>query len=268
MSTHTNKIFSYYEDYTARNGEDNRATESRSNSLEFHYTKQALAEHINSQSRVLEVGCGTGYYGMYFADKCKEYVGIDLFPHHIEIFQRKINESGHTNLSCQVGDATKLDGIADSSFDVVCCLGPMYHLPPEMRELVFAECKRVCRPGGIIAFAYVNKLGVYVGACVHDEGRSIYPNRETNDAVFKHGISDERPGVFFFSMPEEMEAAATRHSLTKICNIGTDSFITRYVVDKMDDEKFALYMEIADELVKHESCTGMSNHALIICRKN
>jgi len=35
----------------------------------------------------------------------------------------------------------------------------------------------------------------------------------------------------------------------------------------MNDEKFAIYMELADEMAKYESCTGMSNHALLICRK-
>ena len=43
---------------------------------------------------------------------------------------------------------------------------------------------------------------------------------------------------------------------------------TMSVVDQMDDEQFKLYLELADEMFNHESCTGMSNHALLICRKN
>ena len=264
MANNKDIIVTHYEDYTNREGEDNRATSSRAASLEFHYTKKAMSEHINKNTRILEVGCGTGYYGMYFADKCKEYVGIDLFPHHIEIFQGKIKEN--SNLSCSVGDATNLENIEDNSFDVVLCLGPMYHLPPEERELVFAECKRVCKPNGIIAFAYINKIGVYVGACVHDEGRAIYPNKEANESVLK-GTDDLRPDVFYYSMPEEMESVADRHGLSKIRNMGTDFFITMSVVDKMDDAKFELFMKLSDEMVKYESCTGMSNHALLICRK-
>jgi len=143
----------------------------------------------------------------------------------------------------------------------------MFHLPPEERELVFAECRRVCKPGGIITFAYINKIGVYVGACVHDEGRAVYPNKQANDSVLK-GIDDLKPGIFYYSMPEEMEAAAAGHGLSKIRNMGTDFFITMCVVDKMDDAKFELFMELSDEMVKYESCTGMSNHALLICRKD
>jgi len=263
----SNKVIEFYDGFTAKVGEDNRATLSRSNSLEFYYTKKALNEYITSECYVLEVGCGTGYYGLHFADKCKEYVGVELYQPHVDIFNRKINESRLSNVSCIQGDATNLDGVKDNSFDVVCCLGPMYHLSAEDRELVFSECARVCKPNGIIAFAYINKIGVYVGACVHDEGRAVYPNKKANESVLK-GTDDLKPGVFFYTMPEEMEAAAARHGLSKIRNMGTDFFVTACIVDKMDDAKFELFMELADEMVKYESCTGMSNHALLICRKN
>ena len=267
MVTNKEKILAHYEDYTNREGEDNRATSSRAASLEFHYTKKILDEFINENSRILEVGCGTGYYGMHFADKCMEYVGIDLFPHHIEVFQQKIQTSDINNLSCKVGDATNLEGIENNSFDVVLCLGPMYHLPADRREIVFAECARVCKPNGIIAFAYINKIGAYMSACLHDEGRLYYPNKKANDHVLKLGKDDIRPDVFYFTMPEEMETAAARHSLTKIRNAGTDFFSGTGIANQMDDEKFELFMEILDEMVKHESCTGMSEHAVLVCRK-
>lgn len=264
MSSNKEKIFTQYGEGF---NEDDRASSSRSEGMEFHYTKKVIGEFINNDSRVLEIGCATGYYALHFSDKCKEYVGIDLCPPHIDTFKQKINEKNLTNISCQVGDAVKLDGIADNSFDVVCCFGPMYHLPPDERELAFAESIRVCKPGGIIAFAYINKIGVYVGACVHDRFREHYPNKAANEFLIKRGVDDKRPDTFFFTMPEEMEEVATRYGLVKIRNVGTDFFITMSVVDQMDDEKFGVFMELADEMVKYESCTGMSNHALLICKK-
>ena len=267
MADNKEKVIAHYEGYTNRGGEDNRATSSRTASLEFHYTKKAMSEFIGKDSRILEIGCGTGYYGMYFADKCKEYVGLDLFQPHIDIFQSKIKESGLINLSCAVGDATKLEGIADGSFDVVCCFGPMYHLPPDDREIAMTECARVCKSDGIVAFAYINKVGAYAGACVHDEYRSVYPNKEANEALLRQGTNDTTPGTFYFSMPEEMEEAAAGHGLLKLRNMGTDFFVTMSIVDKMDDAKFELFTELSDEMVKYESCTGMSNHALLICKK-
>jgi len=265
MPSNAEQIYEQYGDGTR---EDGRAMSSRSAGLEFHYTKKAMDEFVTKESHVLELGCATGYYAMHFADQCKEYVGIDLHPLHIDVFNKKIIEHDLKNVSTRVGDATNLSGIADNSFDVVMCLGPMYHLPPKERELAFAECKRVCNDGGIIAVAYINKVGVYVGACIHAENyRKIYPNQKANEYILEQGTDDLKPGVFYFTMPEEMEEIAIRHGLEKIRNTGTDFFVTMSAVDNMDNSKFALYMALADEMAKHESCTGMSNHALLICRK-
>ena len=265
MPNNKDKVLAHYEDYNNRTGEDNRATSSRSASLEFHYSKKILDSYINKDSRILEVGCATGYYGFHFADKCKEYVGVDLFPHHIEIFQRKIKESGIDNLSCLVGDATNLDNIDDNSFDVVLCLGPMYHLPPEERELVFAECKRIAKPGAVLAFAYISPMGAYLKACM--TWTEHYPNKLTNEYVLKKGIDDERPGLFFYNTPEQMQESAAAHGLEIIKNAGVDFTFNDTVINNMSEEKFESWLELTDCMAESESCAGLANHSLLLCKK-
>lgn len=261
VARNENKIFGHYR----LKKEDERAALSRSSSLEFHYTKKHLQSLIKATDRVLEVGCATGYYGFHFADKCREYLGIDIVPDHINLFREKIAESQIKNISCQIGDATNLHGIENNSFDVVLCLGPMYHLPPDERELVFAECARVCKTGGIIAFAYINKIGVYAGACIMD---SCYPNEQANRCVLENGTDDLKPGVFFYTTPEEMNTTAIKYGLSKMKNLGTDFFITMNLVNAMSDEEFELMRPLYDQMTSYESCTGMANHALMVCRKN
>ena len=266
MASNKEKVYTQYGDGIK---EDSRHAWSRSQSLEFHYTKKAMDGYINKDTRVLEIGCATGYYAMHYADKCKEYVGIDLSPPHIRIFTQKIAENKLTNVSCMVGDAVNLEGIEDDSFDVVLCLGPMYHLPHDERNLVFTECVRVCKPGGNVAVAYINKVGVYVGVCVgFGKYSEIYPNEQANEYVLRQSRDDIRSDLFYYTMPEEITAAAAEHGLEKISNTATDFFITQGFIDQMDDATFEIYMELADEMAKYESCTGMSNHALLICRKN
>lgn len=248
-------------------GEDKRHLKSRATSLEFHYTKKHLTPHITPESRVLELGCATGYYGMYLADRCREYRGIDLSPENIAIFEEKINTAGLQNVIAQLGDATNLAGIPDAAYDAVLCLGPLYHLPPEERRLVFSECARVAAPGGLLAFAYINALGVYAGACVCYADRNIYPNRKTNKYVFELGTDDEYPGVFYFTSPEEMEAGAASAGLTPVGQFGLDFFFAESAVNSMSDEQFDCYLELADRMSESPSCVGLANHALIICRK-
>ena len=247
--------------------ENGRQNYSRNDSLEFHYTKKQLDGFVNKDSRVLEIGCATGYYSFYFADKCKEYVGVDLLNFHIDTFNKKIKESGTKNISCKVGDATNLENIESDCFDVVLCLGPMYHLPLDGRKLAFAECKRVCKKGGIIAFAYINSIGTYAGICVIEDYKHLYPNAKTNDYVINKGTDDNRPGLFYYSMPEEMENIASEIGLTKIKNLGTNFMCAMKIVNDMTDEQFEVMRPLYDKMCEHESCTGMAGHALLICRK-
>lgn len=260
MSIHEIKMLEQY----SLGKEDGRASLSRSSSLEFHYTKKHLEGFIKKTDRVLEVGCATGYYGFYYADQCQEYLGIDIVPDHIRLFQQKIVESKIKNIACQLGDATDLNKIDGESFDVVLCLGPMYHLPPNERELVFSECTRVCKTDGVIAFAYINKIGVYAGACIVD---SHYPNEQANKCVIGNGTDDLRPDTFFYTTPEEMNTVASKYGLSKIKNLGTDFFVTMNVVDSMNDEQFEIMRPLYDQMTSYESCTGMSNHALLVCKK-
>lgn len=260
MANNKNKILEQY----SFGKEDGRATCSRSSSLEFHYTKKHLNGLIKNTDKVLEVGCATGHYGIYYADKCREYLGIDIVPDHIHLFKQKIAESQLSNISCQIGDATNLEDVDSNSFDVVLCLGPMYHLPLKEREFVFAECTRVCKNGGILVFAYINKIGVYAGGCILD---NRYPNELANNCVIENGTDDLRPDTFFFTTPEEINMIATKYGLSKIKNLGTDFFVTMNIVDAMSDEQFELMKPLYDQMTSHESCTGMSNHAVLICTK-
>lgn len=247
--------------------EEYRATASRYSGLEFHYTKKHISEYIGLSSSVIELGCGTGYYAMYFSGKCKEYIGIDITPENIALLNKKAQAQGLDNVEGRVGDATKLEDIPDNCFDVVLCLGPVYHLPPDGRELVFAECSRICKSGGIAAFAYINRVGLYAGACVHDKLRENYPSEKANEAVLKLGTDDLRPDLFFFTMPEEIEAVAKNHGFLKIKNLGTDFFVTASIIDAMDDERFEIMKPLLDGMASHESCTGMANHAILVCKK-
>ena len=263
MSSNEKKIIDNYRDAK----EENRASKSRYSSLEFHYTKKHIGQYISPSSSVIELGCGTGYYAMCFSGRCREYLGIDITPENIALFNKKAASRGLKNVRGEVGDATRLDRISDESFDIVLCLGPLYHLPPQERKLVFSECRRICKKGGIAAFSYINKIGVYAGACIHDSLRKNYPNEKANESVLIFSRDNMAPDLFFFTMPEEIEADAEEYGFSKIKNLGTDFLLTMSIVESMDDEKFHLFRPLLDQMASYESCTGMSNHALLICRK-
>ena len=262
MASNQNHVIDLYGDGAY---EDQRAAQSRADNMEFYYTKRCIEPYITADSIVAEIGCATGYYAMHFADKCKQYHGVDIVPGNIEVLQRKIRDRKLKNVSAEVGDATDLRALGDDHFDIVLVLGPMYHLPKEERELVMRESKRICKPGGIIVFAYINKTGAYVQACL--DWKEIYPNRKGNEYVLRKGTDDQRPDVFYFTMPEEMAQTAALFELEVLRNVGVDFTFNAEYINSMPEDQFEAWMEISDLMCGSESCTGLSNHALLVCRK-
>lgn len=263
MASNGEKMQINYQDASR---EDGRFLRDKASMMESHYTKKYIRQYVSLDASVIELGCGTGYYGMYLANKCKSYSGIDITPENIEVFSKKITESGLTNIKAQVGDATKLVGIDDKIYDVVLVLGPMYHLPPEERETVIDESKRICKYKGIIIYAYINKVGAYLAGCFL--APSIYPSKKVNDFVLKKGIDDIRPDIFFFTMPEEIEKVAMNHGLSVLKNVGINFSCGTNIINAMSDEKLSAWMELSDFMSESPSCTGVSNHALLICRNS
>jgi len=263
MASNAQKIINRYGD--GRREENRNSGERADYIMEYKYTKRILDRHISKEANVLEVGCGTGYYGVYLADKCSSYTGLDITPGNIALLNEKIAKLGLTNVTGIVGDATNMSELASESYDVVLSFGPIYHLPPAERELVFAESKRLCKTGGIVMFAYINKIGVYLGGCLKEPEN--YPNQQKNKAILKDGIDDSRDNIYWFTMPEEMETIADSHGLTVIENLGVDYIFTPEMYSLTSDKKES-WEELVDFMCSSKSCTGFANHAVMVCRKD
>ncbi|MFM2488068.1 hypothetical protein ABW365_06790 [Enterococcus avium] len=116
-------------------------------------------------------------------------------------------------------------------------------------------------------FAYINKIGAYLRACIDENMKSGYPNAKTNKAVLVDGVDDKLPEVFYFTMPEEIEHDITQKGLSVVRNVGVDYTFSPTDINKMNDEQYAAWTEIMDFMFDSASCTGTSNHAVLVCRK-
>lgn len=103
---------------------------------------------ITKNTRVLEVGCGTGTNACFLA---KTYgcsvVGVDIAEHMVEYAQRRVEELGLTDLvSFKVGNAYSLE-FPDEEFDVVLTVFVSQFLDPTR---AFPEFFRVLKVGGYL----------------------------------------------------------------------------------------------------------------------
>jgi len=105
---------------------------------------------LSGRRRVLDLGCGGGYPGLYVAPHVGELIGIDAAPNMIA--QARVNAAGLGigNASFAVGDACKLP-YADGGFDGIMLCGLLESMDWECVHRVMAEVRRVLSPGGRIA---------------------------------------------------------------------------------------------------------------------
>jgi ubiquinone/menaquinone biosynthesis C-methylase UbiE len=111
---------------------------------------EALAESlgVTPQMRVLDVGCGDGTTAIPLARTGAEVTGIDIARNLVEAGNARAQAAGLVRLKFQEGDASKLEGVADRSFDLVLSVfGAMFAPRPFD---VAAEMVRVAKPGGRI----------------------------------------------------------------------------------------------------------------------
>jgi len=91
---------------------------------------------------VADVGCGPGYVTRHLHDRGVDAFGIDLSPEMVEIARRD-----HPDLHFEVGSMTDLD-LADDSVAGVLAFWSVIHVPDHAVPGVFAQFRRVLRPGG------------------------------------------------------------------------------------------------------------------------
>lgn len=117
----------------------------------FFYTdtmRNEVAELVNTGqgSRVLDVGCGTGYTTQAVLKKLEigEMIGIDLTPQQLRKASAKLKVE-RTRVSLFRGDAENLP-FKDDAFDATVSVGALEYFPNPKRAL--QEMARVVRPQG------------------------------------------------------------------------------------------------------------------------
>ena len=100
----------------------------------------------NKKLKILDVGCGTGFFTILLAKQGHHVTGTDLTPDMIENARILAKEEG-TECEFQVMDAEHLS-FQDQSFDVVISRNLTWTLPEAAQA--YKEWSRVLKPGGLL----------------------------------------------------------------------------------------------------------------------
>lgn len=132
---------------------------------------------IRGGDKVLDIGCGTGFSSIFYAQVVNEMIGADYAELMVERAQRFLNDRKYyrkmmktysrdgkipkypTNLQFELGDIVSIN-YPSKHFDVVIADRVLVNLPTvELQTRAISEVSRVLRPNGLWIVAEASKQG-------------------------------------------------------------------------------------------------------------
>lgn len=116
-----------------------------------HLHRYAITAELVSGKLVVDIACGEGYGSALLAKKAMQVTGIDLDPAIIDYAQKKYQRK---NLSFMQGSILQIP-LDDHVADIVVSFETLEHVGDH--EKVFAEIKRILKPGGLLILSTPDK---------------------------------------------------------------------------------------------------------------
>ena len=261
MKTREELISGFYQQYD----EDGRTMRTRHGQLEYCTTMHYVHRFATGQSKVLELGAGTGRYSIALAKEGVDVTAVELVEDNLAIL--KENGKGLKNLHAFRGDATDLSRFPDDSFDVTLSFGPMYHLyEPEEVNRAIDEAIRVTKPGGVLLFAFISVFAIMYANYFYGNWAEGQAENFTKEYRVRHF----REQLFTGYDVAEFEELFHGKAVEWITTAGVDGLIEP--IEKrpdfsMTDEEFKALAEWYLHFSEKRELLGSTNHLLYICRK-
>ncbi|MGI5857124.1 MAG: helix-turn-helix domain-containing protein [Candidatus Merdivicinus sp.] len=237
-----------------------RLTKSKHSKIEYLITMKYLKAVIPENSRILDCCAGTGVYAFELA-KRHQVVAGDLSEKHVNKMWQLQKESPILREIHRL-DVCSMSVFEDESFDVVLCMGALYHLfDCEKRMNAIRECVRVCKKQGILVFAYLNKWGSFYNGVIN--------NLKSLELLYNEFDSGNHEDVFFRTTTSEMDETCQMLHLKCLYNIGVDhlAFLFSERIDTMSDLEYERLLDYQMKATQDPNIAGVSLHGLWIGTK-
>ena len=142
-----NKKLEIFYDGVYKKGEEKHFTNLSTTGIITEETNEILKELNWKSKKILDVGCGTGYFSYKAAKKGADVLGIDFSTEAIEIAQTKYQ---HSHLKYKQMDVKKIK----DKYDVIVSIGTLEHMDNPLQILKLF--KRHLNPKGKIIITSPN----------------------------------------------------------------------------------------------------------------
>ena len=257
----------YLEEYYNSYNEEGRLL-SRHGQVEYLTTMKYIRESLEGLEApsILEVGAGTGRYSVALAKQGLRVTAVELVGRNLDLLRAKLD--GTEPITAMQGNALDLSALPDGAFDLTLVLGPLYHLYTREDKLrALSEAVRVTKPGGRILAAYCMNEPTVIQFVFAKQNLAYAAERDllTPDC---HCKSDPRE-VFDLVRTEDIAALDAALPVERVKLVAADGATNyhREMIDAMNEESFARWMDYHFAICERQDLIGASHHTLDILRK-
>jgi carbamoyltransferase len=152
----TEIVRQFYEEHPFPNYDDTDSLSSLVAKSRRGIYARLLAEQIGYNTRVLEVGCGTGQLANFLAIGCRTVIGTDLCMNSLRLAENFRRRQGLSRVRFLQMNLFR-PALRDGQFDVVLCNGVLHYTSDPHGG--FRSIARLVRPGGHIIIGLYNRYG-------------------------------------------------------------------------------------------------------------
>lgn len=241
--------------------EDSRLNKTQANTVEFITTINHIDQFLKNGDKILDVGAGTGAYSIHYAKKGYSVKAVEPVRKNLDTLVTKINSN--MKIQTYLGNALDLSKYEDNSFDLVLCLGPLYHLHTKKEQLqCIDEVKRVCKNEGYIFFAYISNDMVII-----TEAFKYNPNFLLSDH-YDHETFKVEDNPFVFFTVEKFRELMDEANLVKEIEFAAEglSELLHDEINNLSKEQFEEWVRYHQYVCQKEEVLGYSNHIIYVAK--
>jgi SAM-dependent methyltransferase len=251
-------------------GEHNRLERHQ---LEYELTWRYLNQHLPPQGTILEIGAATGRYTLELAKRGFWVTAVDLSATLLEKCRKIIEDKGLVKqVKFITADARDLGEVAETHFDAVLLMGPLYHLVEEDdRKAALKEAFDRLQEGGVIFSSFISRFGI-IGDLLKKFPNWIEDQKEVRWLLARGKRPDDYPRDGFRGYFAQVSEIAPLHE-----TIGFETIILAGIepaisaddesYNKLDGIQRQLWLDLMYELSTEKSIIGASRHILYIGKK-
>lgn len=227
--------------------------------IEYLTTMKYLKDYLKPNSKILDIGAGTGAYSIPLFEEGYEIDAVELVKHNLKVIEKK------SNIKCFNINATNLSKIKDSTYDITLLFGPMYHLISKDEKIkALYEAKRVTKKNGLIFISYcMNEYALITHGFIENELLNELDKIDDNYKI----ISKEKDLYSFVRLEDinELNKITNLKRIKIISQDGPTEYLKK-VINKMDEETYNKFIDYHLKTCEDINLLGASRHLLDILK--